>query len=121
MLLGFIAMVDETQSQVETGDLDEALNLGGNIQLSGFKVVDRGSMVIVKKLVGTYARKFSDHNQDFRQLSLRLKPVHANEEHQIHHIDGKLVIGGNTFASEVEDRNLFFAIDTALKKLENSI
>ena len=110
---------DESVQEEMTEQADEdSLNLGGNIQLTGFRGVDRGSMVVVKKIVGTYARKFSDQNKDFQQLSLRLKPVHASEKSQIYHVGGKVMISGKAYTSEVEERNLFFVVDKVLKKIE---
>ena len=45
--------------------MSDALQLGGNIELSGFREIDPASMVIIKKIVGNYARKFSDHFDGF--------------------------------------------------------
>ena len=85
----------------------DTLTLGGGIELSGFKEVDLGMMVVVKKVVGNYARKFSDDNKDFEKLSVTL--------------DGKkmiaeLTIGGKAKTNEVEDNNLFVALDKVLKE-----
>ena len=38
---------------------EEILQLGGNIELAGFKELDRDSMVVLKKIVGNYAKKFA--------------------------------------------------------------
>ena len=38
----------------------DVLELGGSIQLSGFSGIDGGQMVVVKKIVGNYAKRLSD-------------------------------------------------------------
>ena len=90
--------------------LAEKLTLGGGIELIGFKVVDLPSMVIVKKMVGSYARKFSDENEKFEKLILKA-------ENQGKKIIAELIVNGETKKSEVEDNNVFVALDKALKSL----
>ena len=46
----------------------DKIELGGNIELVGFKELDHASMVVLKKIVGTYAKKFSEANSDFEKL-----------------------------------------------------
>ncbi|MBL7056074.1 hypothetical protein ISS07_04135 [Candidatus Woesearchaeota archaeon] len=107
---------------VVTGDfMDDILELGGSIQLSGFKSVDSASMVILKKIVGSYTRKFADHSSDFQGVSVTMKPVHETEKSEKYEIHAKLMIAGKPHTSEVTERNLFTAIDGALKKIENSL
>lgn len=102
--------------------MDETLELGGNIQLSGFSEIDRNSMIVVKKLVGNYARKFQDMCQQFEGLKVTLKNVHKSEDHpgrfELH---SKLIDNGKTYATESIDTNLFVTLDATLKKLEASI
>ncbi|MBD3259811.1 hypothetical protein GF371_04255, partial [Candidatus Woesearchaeota archaeon] len=43
----------------------ETIKLGGNIELSGFRDLDGGTMVILKKIVGNYVRKLSDNSEKF--------------------------------------------------------
>lgn len=97
------------------------MTLGGNIQLSGFKDVDRSEMIVVKKLVGSYARKFSDHHEKFQSLHVTMKPVHKREQSAVYEVMGRVVIDGKPFSVEHEDRNLFFSIDAVLKKLETHL
>jgi len=40
---------------------EEDMQLGGQIVLSGFKELKPAEIIVVKKLVGSYARKFSDN------------------------------------------------------------
>ncbi|MFH1398592.1 MAG: hypothetical protein ABIG95_00590 [Candidatus Woesearchaeota archaeon] len=93
---------------------EETMELGGNISLSGFSVLDRDSMVIVKKIVGNYTRKFSETGS-FEKLHLRMKVVHGTEKYELH---GMVVDKGKQYPSEITDRNLYFAIDRVFKKIE---
>ena len=101
--------------------MENILQLGGNIELSGFEDVDRASMVVLKKIIGNYARKFSNSCADFQKLALAMKPVHITDGSQKFEVHGRLMDGSNTITSEVTERNLFVVIDNALKKLESGL
>ncbi|MBD3310440.1 hypothetical protein GF351_04430 [Candidatus Woesearchaeota archaeon] len=97
---------------------DDILELGGSIELSGFSDMDRGSMVIVKKIVGNYAKRYSEICSNFESLKVRLKRIDNNKQFELHaNVSDK----GSPLAAEMTDRNLFFALDRVLKKVENSI
>jgi hypothetical protein len=94
------------------------IELGGNIVLSGFRDLEAPELVVVKKIVGTYARKFSDHHGEEAKLHLTLKKVHAREKSEVYEISTRLEHGrGKPNAAKASDRNLFIALDEALKKL----
>ena len=97
------------------------IELGGNIKIAGFKDLDGGSKQIVKKMVGNYTRKLSEMCTNFEGLDMTIKPVHAGEEIHKYELHAKVIDNGKALVSEVVDRNLFVAIDAALKKIENSI
>lgn len=99
----------------------DTLELGGNIQLTGFSDLDRDRIVVLKKIVGNYARKFSDRSKNFEQLSLTMKPVHETDASRIYELHAKLMDNGKPFVGEATDRNLFVAVDSVLKKIENSL
>ena len=40
--------------------MDGSLKLGGNIELFGIENVQPAQMVVLKKIIGMYARKFSE-------------------------------------------------------------
>lgn len=98
--------------------MSDVKELGGNIRLSGFREVGLAEFVVVKKIVGSYARKFSDNIKGYESLSLDLKLVHKTESSVKYELHAKLVCSGNVEACEVTDRNLFVALDSALKKIE---
>ena len=98
--------------------MDEDLELGGKIVLSGFKEIKPAELVVVKKLIGSYARKFSDNTREYEGLKLHLKGIHKTPGSEKYEVHGKLLFAGQVKFAEVIDRNLFIALDSLLKKLE---
>tara|TARA_Y100000034_G_scaffold20758_2_gene23820 strand:- start:6769 stop:7080 length:312 start_codon:yes stop_codon:yes gene_type:complete len=99
-------------------DNEEILKLGGNIELSGFKSLNGGQMIILKKIIGNYARSFADKSENFELLSVNMKTVHERETSELFEIHAKLIDNGKHTTSQITDRNIFVAVDTVLKKLE---
>ena len=97
---------------------DENVLLGEHIELSGFSDVDRASMVVVRKILGNYTRKFIDTIRDFRKLRITLKEVHNTTNAVKYEIHGRMEVGPSVESVEAVDRNIFYALDTVLKKLE---
>ena len=101
--------------------MDDIMQLGGNIDLSGFREIDSVFMIVLKKIVGNYAKRMSELSKNFEKLSLTMKPVHQTEKSELYEIHAKLMDNGKLFVSEVTERNLFVAVDNALKKVINEI
>ncbi len=95
------------------------IELGGNITLVGFKEVGFSEMIVVKKLVGNYARKISDKAGELDNLTMTVKPIHQNQEDDSskYELHVKVIQKGKVFTTEVVDFNLFVAIDSAMKKI----
>ena len=88
------------------------IELGGNIKLVGFSDLDPASLIVVKKITGNYARKISEKvNSDLDELSLELK------DNSSKNINSSLKFKDKTFNAEVNDSNLFYALDKVLAKL----
>ena len=99
--------------------MDDLQSLGGNIDLVGFREVDGGSMIVVKKLVGNYTKKFSSRLSNFERLVISMKPVHSsNDKGGAYELRGKILYDGKSDHADITDHNLFFAVDNVLKKLE---
>ncbi|MEM4267522.1 MAG: hypothetical protein QXK37_01690 [Candidatus Woesearchaeota archaeon] len=96
------------------------IELGGNIELAGFKDIDGGNMIIIKKIVGNFVKDLNQHNPKFQRLNLTLKKVHEREDSQVFELQAKLTTD-HIYHAEVEDRNLLFAVDKVLKKIESQI
>ena len=101
--------------------MDDIKELGGNIQLAGFRDIDSSSMVILKKIIGNYARRMTELAEKFEKLHITMKPVHQREKSEKYEIQAKLISNGKPFVSETVDRNLFVAVDDSLKKIVSEI
>lgn len=97
--------------------VNESVSLGGNIELVGFKQVSMADVVVVKKLVGHYTRKIQEHSQNFEKIQIFLKEIHKIDNNAKHEVHVKALDDGKLFNSEVVDKNLFIALDNALKKV----
>ena len=115
---GIIKYLYFVQSRLVMGD---EVKLGGNINLSGFGVVSKPELAVLKKIIGSYARKFSDNLDGYESLSLNLKEIHKTEASEKYEIQGKLVVKGKVSNSDITDRNIFVATDTVLKKIESIV
>jgi len=89
--------------------------LGGNIELAGFRVLDAGSMIVLKKIIGNYARKFADNHQN-EKLALALA-----QDAGVYALTGSVLLQGRELQAEHADKNVFFLVDTVLKKLEEQL
>ena len=87
---------------------EDILQLGGSIELSGFSNLDGGAMIVLKKIIGNYARKMSDQAKSFENLSINMKTVHDNQ-FELH---AKLIDQGKAVNSSVTDRNVFLPLKT---------
>jgi len=88
----------------------EKLILGGGIELIGFKVVDLSSMVIIKKMVGSYVRRFTEKHDDFEKLVL------TAEDNGLK-IIAELTLGGKEKKVDAKGENVFFVLNKVLKEL----
>jgi hypothetical protein len=101
--------------------MTDTVQLGGNIELTGFSELDGANVIVVKKIVGSYARKISDHRSDFSKLRLTLKAVHKQDHSEKFELHGQVLAGNESFNAEITDRNLYVVIDSVMKKLCNEI
>lgn len=100
---------------------EESLKLGGNIELSGFSELDGGIMIVLKKIVGNYAKRMSEQSSDFEKLHITMKTIHAKEKSEKYEVKARLHKGGDVLPSEHVDRNLFVAVDNSLKGIMSSM
>lgn len=92
------------------------LELGGNIQLTGFRDLDPATLVIVKKIVGNFVKDMSTHNSGFRGLNVTLKSVHEREKSEKYEIHAHLKTD-TVYTAYVVERNLLVGLDSVLKKV----
>ena len=100
-------------------EMDESQHLGGNIELSGFREIENGTSVVVKKILGNHVRRFMEICPHFEKLSITLKTIHGNDPTKKVELHAKLFCKSKMFSSEITDNNLFVTLDKLLKKLEN--
>ena len=96
------------------------IELGGNIELVGFNDIEIQELIFLKKIIGSYARKFSDNVKDYEKLTINLKQVGAKTSTK-YEIQTKLMVKGKPINSDVTENNLFVAIAESLKKLEAQV
>jgi len=93
------------------------IELGGNITLTGFQDRDYAELIVIKKIVGRYARQISDLHPGFERLVITLKPVQKTDSGSKFEIQARCALKGQQHAADVTERNLFIALDGALKRL----
>lgn len=89
----------------------ETVELGGNIALTGFSEIDGASMIILKKIIGRYAKDVSEKDNDFKRLELVLVKTEPYEMTAV-------LTAKEEKKTNASDLNLFIALDNVLKKLE---
>ena len=92
------------------------IELGGNITLDGFADRDYSELIVVKKIVGRYARQLSDAHKGFESLKVTLTAGVGK-----HTLAAECTISGTTKAASGEAPNLFVALDIALKGLMKEV
>ncbi len=90
----------------------DKIELGGNICLEGFSSLERAQLVVVKKMVGSYARAISEKGRKFEKFT-----VSMDETLDGCKITAALLNEGKEEKAESSSNNLFVALDGALKKL----
>ena len=103
------------------GGKSKMIELGGNIELDGFKEVDGGSMIILKKMVGKYVKKMNTISSKFEKLTLTMKEVHKSKDSGRFEMHAKVLNNGKVLVSETTDNNLFVALDKVLGSVMNQI
>ena len=101
---------------------EDRLQLGSFIELSGFRFVGGGEMIVVKKIVGNYVRRMEDMCKQFAGFKIKLKPLdQTGDTVKKYEFHAQVVDGGNVYPAEVVERNLFVGIDAVCKKLIHEI
>lgn len=92
--------------------MDNTIHLGGNIELSGVEALDSASMVILKKMIGNYARQFSE------KINVQKLSVNVSKSDAGHCLNSVLVTDSSTVSAEFVHSNLFIALDGSLKCID---
>ena len=95
--------------------------LGSNIELSGFKDIDEAAMAVLRRIVQSYVKRFDELCYSFEKLSLKMKKVHVQVHSEKYEIHALVIDKGRAYASTTTDKDLFAALDAALKKVEHEL
>jgi ribosome-associated translation inhibitor RaiA len=98
----------------------DTINLGSSIQLSGFRDLDGGKMVILKKIIGNSVKKISERAEKFENIELVMKPI-GDENSGKYEVHAKLVDNGKVITAKETDRNMFIVVNNVLTKIFNEI
>ncbi len=88
------------------------IELGGNIRLEGFEDAEKGSLVIIKKIVGNYVRNMQQKHK-FKSLELMMK----NKVN----FSAKLELENKKIESKIENKNVFFGLNGVLKDVSEQL
>jgi len=101
---------------------EDVLQLGGQIELAGFRELNSGEMIVIKKIVGNYARRMEEVCKNFSGLKLKLKPLHqVDDKVRRFELHGQVIDDGQVYPAGVTEHNLFVGVDSVCKKLVNEI
>jgi len=91
------------------------MELGGNIVLEGFDEKEFTELIVVKKIVGQYARQFTDTKGKVDKLVVTLTPGEKQT------VSITLSLDGKEHTSEASAGNLYMALDASLRDIANKL
>lgn len=97
--------------------MEDTVTLGSSIELTGFKEIEGATMVVIKKMVGTYVKNISEKAKKFEKINITLKSGEGGN----FQLETTLVDEGREIKAEESSNNLFFALDKVLKKIEEQL
>ena len=92
------------------------IKLGGNIELEGFEALEPAKLVVIKKVVGNYARQMADSGKGFERLAITI-----TQKGSMFDIRASAVFNGKETSKDVADSKLFYGLDNVLAGLLNGI
>ncbi len=92
--------------------MEEDIELGGNIKLKGVNNLDKDTLIVLKKMIGTYAKEISEKFEKFEKLIVELKGKE---------VVAIIMANGKEYKDNVKSDNLFFALDEVLKNVQKEI
>lgn len=94
--------------------MDDVIALGGDIELRGFSAAEPATMIVVKKIIGTFARQLSQKTPGCK-IQVALQREDGNNK-----LTG-IITGGKSATATAEGKNLFFALNDLLQRLESPL
>ena len=96
------------------------IELGGSIELVGFKEFEPSELVVLKKIIGNFVRKFADNVEGYEKLTISIKRVGSPKSNKFE-VQTKLMVSAKPVNSDVTENNVYFALAQSFKKLENQV
>jgi len=97
--------------------MEDIIALGDKINLVGFKIFSGSEMIIIRKMIGNYVRKFMEKDKDFTMLTLHVKTIHEIEDNKRFEMKAAYE-GTQTMHVDGSEKNVFVCLDNLLKKLD---
>jgi len=92
----------------------DIMQLGGNIELAGFNDTSKSQLAVLKKIVGNYAKEFSEKAK-VGKLSIIM-----SKEGDDYRITAELA-GDKPLKSEASGSNLFFSLGAVLENIKKEL
>jgi len=87
------------------------IELGGNIKLDGFESIEPAQLIVVKKMVGNYAKEISE-KIEFSEFLVSLKETTVSV---------KVTTKDKEISEEESGDNLFITLDKVLAKVKSTL
>ena len=114
--------MEEAQSEVVSMEGEASIQLGGNIELSGFHELAGSEMIVLKKIVGNYVRHMESLCKSFGGVKVHMKPLHqTGDTPKKFEFHAQLMDAGHPYSATTIERNMFVGIDAVMKKLVNEV
>jgi hypothetical protein len=85
------------------------IELGDKIKLNGFDNLDPAAIIVVKKMVGSFAKKFIEKKGLYELFEI----THENNQ-----ISASIILNNNTTNHTSKQENLFFSLSETLEGLK---
>ena len=105
----------KTKGKVLNNDAD-TLKLGGDIVLVGFSL-EPVEMIVVKKIIGTYAKKIKEKTE-YQEIKVTLKKTEKGKSF-LHEVNVDVKSSAGLLTSNITNNNLYTALSEALEKIYN--
>jgi hypothetical protein len=92
--------------------------LGGNIRLVNFNF-DAQEMVLIKKLIGNYAKKIRTV-REYQELKIEIRD-HSRDKVKKFEISALLILDGEKASANAEGFNPFVLLDEVLERVLNEV
>lgn len=90
------------------------MELGGNIKLDGLEGIEPALLIVIKKIVGNFAKRYSEKTE-VKELLVTLEDKDKNK------VTVKLQGSDKEFKESKEGDNLFFVLDEMLVKIQDKL